>query len=84
MAPKIIEAASVDWDPTVLDFHKKKHAVNTMSTAQVRQGVYSHHIKGWKRYEQYLGPLLGLVGNRVKYDLKTTLKGYTPQRNEEL
>ncbi|EJK46594.1 hypothetical protein THAOC_34727 [Thalassiosira oceanica] len=84
MAPKIIEAASVDWDPTVLDFHKKKHAVNTMSTAQVRQGVYSHHIKGWKRYEQYLGPLLDLVGDRVNYDLRTTLKGYTPLQKEEL
>jgi len=76
MAPKIIEAAGVPWDPTVLDFHKKKHAVNTLSTAQVRKGVYSHHFKGWKRYEKFLEPLLDLVGSRVEYDLKTTLPGY--------
>jgi len=76
IAPKIIEAAGVPWDPTVLDFHKKKHAVNTLSTTQVRKGVYSHHFKGWKRYEEFLGPLLKKIGGRVNYDMKTTLPGY--------
>jgi len=78
IAPKIIDAAGVPWDPTVLDFHKKKHAVNTLSTTQVRKGVYSHHFKGWKRYEEFLQPLHDRVGKRVEYDLKTTLSGYTP------
>lgn len=73
IAPRLIKAAGVPWDPTVLDFHKKKHAVNTLSTTQVRKGLYSHHFEGWKRYEAYLGPLLELVGSEVKYDLKTTL-----------
>jgi hypothetical protein len=50
--------------------------VNTLSTTQVRKGVYSHHLKGWKRYEPYLGKLLELIGPRVKYDMKTTLSGY--------
>ncbi|KAL9190319.1 hypothetical protein ACHAXT_007530 [Thalassiosira profunda] len=77
VAPKIIEAVGVPWDPTVLDFHKKKHAVNTLSTTQVRKGMYSHHFKGWKRYEEFLQPLLDLVGSRVEYNLKTTLPGYT-------
>lgn len=82
VAPKIIEAAGVPWDPTVLDFHKKKHAVNTLSTTQVRKGVYSHHLKGWKRYETFLGELIGLVGERVNYDLKTTLPGYVKSVNK--
>ena len=76
IAPKIMEAAGVPWDSTVLDFHKKKHAVNTLSTTQVRKGVYSHHFKGWKRYEEFLGPLLKKIGKRVEYDLKTSLPGY--------
>ena len=83
LAPKIIEAAGVPWDPTVLDFHKKKHAVNTLSTTQVRKGVYSHHIQGWKRYEEFLKPLSDLVGDRVKYDLKTTLPGYNVKSDAE-
>ncbi|KAL3805641.1 hypothetical protein HJC23_005885 [Cyclotella cryptica] len=83
VAPKIIEAAGVPWDPTVLDFHKKKHAVNTLSTTQVRKGVYSHHLKGWKRYETFLGELIGLVGDRINYDLKTTLPGYVKSANKD-
>ncbi|KAL7547553.1 hypothetical protein ACHAWF_010845 [Thalassiosira exigua] len=79
VAPKLLKAAGVPWDPSVLEFHKKRHAVNTLSTTQVRKGVYSHHLKGWKRYEQFLQPLLDLVGDRVKYDLKTTLPGYKPE-----
>lgn len=77
VAAALIRATGLDWDETVLDFHKKKHAVNTLSTTQVRKGVYSHHLKGWKRYEEFLGPLLNLVGDRVNYDLKTTLPKYT-------
>ena len=76
LAPRIIEAAGVPWDPTVLDYHKKKQAVNTLSTTQVRKGVYSHHFNGWKRYEEFLQPLLKLVGRRAKYDIKTTVPGY--------
>lgn len=84
IAPKLIEAAGVPWDPSVLDFHKKKHAVNTLSTTQVRKGVYSHHLKGWKQYEPYLSKLLDLIGSRVNYEMKTTLSGYTnsEQRDE--
>jgi tetratricopeptide (TPR) repeat protein len=73
IAPGIIKAAGVPWDPTVLDFHTKKQAVNTLSTTQVRKGLYSHHFESWKRYEEFLGPLIKLVGSEVKYDLKTTL-----------
>lgn len=73
LAPKILEKAGVPWDPAVLEFNKKKHAVNTLSTTQVRQGVYSHHLKGWKRYEEFLGPLLKRVGSRVELKLSTSL-----------
>lgn len=73
MAPQILEKASVPWDPAVLEFHQKKHAVNTLSTTQVRKGVYSHHLKGWKRYEEFLGPLLERIGSRVEFKLNTSL-----------
>jgi len=73
MAPKILEKVGVPWDPSVLEFQKKKHAVNTLSTTQVRQGVYTHHLKGWKRYEEFLGPLLERIGSRVEFELSTSL-----------
>ena len=52
VAKKIIAATGLEWDDSVLDFHKKKHAVNTLSTTQVRKGVYKDSIQSWRRYVQ--------------------------------
>lgn len=72
----------------VVDFHKKKHAVNTLSTTQVRKGVYKDSLQAWRKYETHLKPLMDLVGDEVAYDLKTTLPGYSrpaeSSGNEEL
>lgn len=76
VAKKIIEATNLEWDDSILDFHKKKHAVNTLSTTQVRKGVYKDSLQAWRRYERHLGPLLELVGKRTRYDIKTSLPGY--------
>lgn len=78
VAKKVIEATGLEWDESVLDFHKKKQAVNTLSTTQVRRGVYKDSLQSWRRYEHHLKPLVELVGNEVSYDLKTSLPGYTP------
>ena len=78
IAKKLIEAANLKWDDSILDFHKKKHAVNTLSTTQVRKGVYKDSLQSWKRYESHLGPLLKLIGERTSYDIKTSLPGYQP------
>ena len=70
------DATGLPWDESVLNFHKKKHAVNTLSSTQVRKGVYTHSLKAWMRYNEQLGPLMKLIGDRVDYDLKTTLPSY--------
>jgi hypothetical protein len=82
MAKSIIEATGLPWDEDVLNFHKKKQAVNTLSTTQVRKGVYKHSLQAWKRYEEPLQPLVKLIGDRVDWDLKTTLPSY--DRPEDL
>lgn len=83
MAKAIIDAAGLPWADEVLAFHKKKHAVNTLSTTQVRKGVYKHSLQAWKRYEEPLQPLVKMVGDRVNWDLKTTLSSYVPVTTEE-
>jgi hypothetical protein len=80
VAKAIISATGLKWDESVLDFHKKKHAVNTLSTNQVRKGIYKDAIKAWKKYEPHLLPLLNMAGQNVKYALRTTLKGYKRPR----
>jgi Sulfotransferase family len=78
VARKIIEATGLEWDDSVLEFHKKKQAVNTLSTTQVRKGIYKDSLQAWRRYESHLAPLVKLIGPRTNYDLETSLKGYAP------
>lgn len=76
MAKAIIAATGMPWDESVLDFHKKKHYVNTMSSTQVRKGVYTSGMKSWMRYEKELGPLRKQIGELADSNIKTTLPGY--------
>ena len=82
MARAIIAATGLPWDETVLDFHKKKHYVNTMSSTQVRKAVYTSGMKSWMRYASQLQPLVDQVGDLVETNIVTTLPGYH-QRPEE-
>lgn len=84
MAKAIIKATGLEWDEGVLQFHKKKHAVNTYSSTQVREGVYTKSIDSWRRYEEQLQPLVELLGERANYDLKTTLPNYKRPQDDEL
>jgi tetratricopeptide (TPR) repeat protein len=82
-ARAIIKAADLPWDDSVLQFHKKKHAVNTLSSTQVRKGVYTDSLKSWMRYEEQLQPLVKLIGDRVEFDFKTSLPGYESMNSYE-
>jgi tetratricopeptide (TPR) repeat protein len=79
MARAIIAATGLPWDEDVLDFHKKQHFVNTMSSTQVRKKVYKSGMKAWKRYEAELQPLVHMVGDLVDAShIQTTLPDYRP------
>jgi tetratricopeptide (TPR) repeat protein len=79
VARAVIRATGTPWDESVLEFHKKKHAVNTLSTTQVRKGVYRDSLKSWMRYEKQLQPLIKMLGDMVDYDLQTSLPSYRAQ-----
>jgi len=79
----IIGSTGLDWHDEILDFHKKKQAVNTLSTTQVRKGIYSDSLQSWRKYEQHLQPLVGLIGKHVVYPLETTVPGYSSEKHIE-
>jgi tetratricopeptide (TPR) repeat protein len=79
IAKAIIEEVGLPWDESVLAFHKKKHAVNTLSSTQVRKGIYTSGIDSWKRYENELQPLVRLVGDYFTYKVSTSLSNYKAQ-----
>eukprot|EP00814_Leptocylindrus_danicus_P011272 CAMPEP_0116015366 /NCGR_PEP_ID=MMETSP0321-20121206/6802_1 /TAXON_ID=163516 /ORGANISM="Leptocylindrus danicus var. danicus, Strain B650" /LENGTH=223 /DNA_ID=CAMNT_0003485139 /DNA_START=147 /DNA_END=815 /DNA_ORIENTATION=- len=67
VAKAVIKAADLDWDPSIIDFHKKERAINTPSANQVRQGLYTRSVQRWKKYEEFLNPLKILLGNNAIY-----------------
>lgn len=72
----VIDATGLEWHDEILDFHKKKQAVNTLSTTQVRKGIYTDSLQAWRKYEDHLQPLVKLIGDQVNYNLKTTVSEY--------
>jgi tetratricopeptide (TPR) repeat protein len=55
---RILEFLGLPFEETVLDFHESKDLVRTPSTSQVRKPIYKSAVQAWKRYEEYLGPLI--------------------------
>lgn len=78
IAKAIIKETGLPWDDSVLAFHKKKHAVNTLSSTQVRKGIYTSGLNSWKHYEKGLQPLTGLIGDYINYNVSTSLANYAP------
>ena len=55
---KLLSFCNLDWDENCLYFYKNKRPVKTASKDQVRQKIYSGSSDAWKKYENYLEPLI--------------------------
>ena len=55
---KLLEYCDLEWDENCLNFHTNKRAVKTASTSQVRKKIYQGSSEDWKKYEQYIQPLI--------------------------
>lgn len=53
----ILDFCGLDWEPGVLDFHKNKRAVNTVSAMQVRQKIYKGSSEAWKPFAPFVPEL---------------------------
>lgn len=83
IAKAVIEATGLQWDDNVLAFHKKKQAVNTLSSTQVRKGIYTSGLNSWKLYQRELLPLVGLIGDLIAYNVSTSLPKYSPSLSKD-
>ncbi len=60
----ILKYCDLDWDKNCLNFHKNNRIVKTTSSIQVRQKIYQGSSEEWKKYKDYLKPLInGLKKN---------------------
>lgn len=61
-ARRLIDYCGLEWNDSCLDFHNTKRSIRTASVTQVRQPIYQSSVQRWRRYEQYLQPLLEALG----------------------
>jgi tetratricopeptide (TPR) repeat protein len=57
-ARKMLDYIGVQWQPQVLKFNELERTVKTASVWQVRQPIYKTSKAKWKRYKNYLQPLI--------------------------
>ncbi|MEM9706954.1 MAG: sulfotransferase, partial [Pseudomonadota bacterium] len=55
---RLLDFMGLDWDASVLSFHKNDRAVQTPSRWQVRQPIYKQSAGRWRRFEAHLGQLI--------------------------
>ncbi len=55
---RIIDFLDLDWEPACLDFQNTRRHVDTPSSWQVRQPIYTSSVGRWRRFEKHLGPML--------------------------
>ena len=55
---RLLDFLDLEFEESVLDFHKTKRIVKTPSASQVRQPIYKDSVAAWKNYEKHLGPLI--------------------------
>ena len=58
MSEAMIDHLGLDWEETCLKFNEQKTSVQTASSWQVRQPIYSDANAKWRQYEDHLGPLI--------------------------
>ncbi len=60
---RLLDFCDLDFEEGCLKFYESKRAVNTASTAQVRQPIYGNSIDLWKSYEPYFPELFKNIKN---------------------
>ena len=56
--PQLSSFCGLEWDPKMLEFHKNKRRILTVSATQVRKQMYTSSIELWKKNEKNLKVLI--------------------------
>jgi tetratricopeptide (TPR) repeat protein len=55
---ELLSACDLELQASCLDFHRSRGVIRTASYNQARQPIYESSVDLWRRYEEFLGPLL--------------------------
>ena len=60
---RMLDHIGLPWDARCLEFQRTERPVLTASSWQVRQPLTTSSVGRWRRYQQYLGPLIEAFRN---------------------
>lgn len=63
---RIFDYLDLPWEDQVLRFYETERAINTASSEQVRQPIYTKAVHFWRNYEHHLGELIETVEPLLK------------------
>ncbi len=55
---RLLEHCGLPWEDQCLRFYETDRAINTASSEQVRQPIYTKAVNFWRNYEAHLGELI--------------------------
>lgn len=55
---RLLEYCGLPWEDQCLRFYETERAINTASSEQVRQPIYTGAVHFWRNYEAHLGELI--------------------------
>jgi tetratricopeptide (TPR) repeat protein len=58
---RLLEHCGLPWEEACLAFYETERAVNTASSEQVRQPIYTGSLNSWRRFESHLEPLIEVL-----------------------
>ncbi len=58
VAKPMVGFLGLDWDDACLRYTESDRVTMTLSNEQVREPIYTRSVGRWKRYENWIGPLL--------------------------
>jgi tetratricopeptide (TPR) repeat protein len=59
---RLLDYLGLPFDPACLRFFENRRAVDTPSSEQVRQPIFTHGLDQWRNFEPWLGPLKDALG----------------------
>jgi predicted Zn-dependent protease len=59
---RLLEYCGLPFEESCLRFHETRRAVQTVSSEQVRQPLYTDALEQWRNFEPWLGPLKEALG----------------------
>ena len=65
---KIFQKLELNWENHLLEFYKNNKPVETSSFQQVRKKIYKNSSEEWKKYKEFLGPMMEVLSkNNVDF-----------------